>query len=181
MPNFNLLRTETVDISRYLPAFVKKDPTMMILLDTYSWEHEKMRLVIVDVLQQFFVETATWGLGLWERYLGIAINDDDTIGIRRDRIMLKLCGTGTSTLSAMEKIVNTYGSGYIVEYNNQYYFNIYISTNKKRDLQEMRRQIMLYKPAHLGVSIYLGYSWDGRISFDGMYKYWSETVEWSDE
>lgn len=54
-----LLREEPVDISRYLPHFLRKDLSMAGILDACSKEHERQRLTLLDVLDQFFVATAT--------------------------------------------------------------------------------------------------------------------------
>lgn len=181
MADFDLLRRTEVDLSRYLPQFLAEDSHMKASLDTLSWEHEKVRQAVIDVAKQFFVESATWGLSLWESFLNITPNKDDTTEQRRKVILIRLQGTGISTVKAMETIVNTWGTGYIVEHNSEYYFSIYISTDKPRNLKRMKEQIFTYKPAHLGVNIYLGYSWNGKINFDGKYTFGSTTALWEED
>ncbi|WP_437795561.1 hypothetical protein [Mitsuokella multacida] len=68
MADFDLLRRTEVDLSRYLPQFLAEDSHMKASLDTLSWEHEKVRQAVIDVAKQFFVESATWGLSLWESF-----------------------------------------------------------------------------------------------------------------
>ena len=181
MPDFELLRRTEVDLSRYLPAFLRDDAHMKASLDALSWEHEKVRMAIVDTARQFFVESATWGLSMWESFLDIIPDKDDSVEQRRKVILIKLQGVGVSTITALENIINTWGTGYIVEHNTEYYFSIYINTDKPRNLKRMRQQVLMYKPAHLGVNIYLGYSWDGKITFDGNYTFGTTTEIWEEE
>ena len=173
-----LLRTETVDISRYLPAFLFNDGHFKAVCDACSWEHEKVRQAILDVLDQFFVGTATWGLAMWERTLDIHPRPEEDYGYRRKKILAKLQGQQTSTVAMMEKIVNVYGYGYVEEHNDQYYFNIYTTSQSERELKEMEQQIMFYKPAHLGINVYLGFSWNSLITFNGQYTYGTSNREW---
>ena len=173
-----LLRTETVDISRYLPAFLMKDGNFKAVCDACSWEHEKIRQVILDVLDQFFIHTATWGLAMWERVLNIHPRPTESYDYRRKKILAKIQGAQTSTIAMMEQIVNVYGYGYVEEHNDRYYFNIYTTTQNERELKEMEEQIMFYKPAHLGINVYLGFSWNSLITFNGQYTYGTSNREW---
>ena len=79
---FELLRTYKVDVLRYLPKFLKNDGSFKATEDSLSEEHEKQRLLIIDICKQLFVESATWGLSDWERVYGIktqqAFNNQST-------------------------------------------------------------------------------------------------------
>lgn len=178
---FELLRTTPVDVLRYLPDFLAKDIVFKLLQDTLSQEHEKLRLEIIDITKQFFISSATWGLEDWERIYNLAHGSDDTYDYRRNKILEKIRGARTSTVDAMDNIVQTYGSGYVEEHNERNYFNIYTACKDTAMLKEMKKQVLIYRPAHLGINIYTGYSWDGHINFDGTYTYGSGNAEWSDE
>jgi hypothetical protein len=178
---FELLRTTPVNVLRYLPDFLSKDPVFKLQQDTLSWEHEKARLEIIDITKQLFASSATWGLDDWERIYNLSYGSDDTYDYRRNKLLEKIRGARTSTVEAMNQIVQTYGSGYVEEHNALNYFNVYTTCKDSAMLQEMRKQILTYKPAHLGTNIYTGYSWNGHINFDGTYTYGSSNTEWSDE
>mgnify|MGYP003223199833 CR=1 FL=1 len=158
-----LLRSsDKIDITQYLPPFLKKDPHFRAVCEACSWEHENIRNAILDALNQFFVEKATWGLSMWEK------------------VLVKLQGTQTSTVSFLGKVVNAYGYGYIEEHNDKYYFNIYTTSTNTEDLKQMQNTIIYYKPAHLGLNVYLGFSWNGKIQFDGKYTYGSSITKWEE-
>ena len=169
--NKDWMRQETVDISKYLPEFLQKDGNFSAITSACSMEHEEIRTVLQDIFDQFFVETATWGLSMYERVWGLIPAADETYEYRRKQILIHMAGTSMSTVKFLTQIVNTYGSGYIKEYNNEYYFNIYAACNDPAALLKMKEDIGIYKPAHLGFTIYLGYSWNGNINFDGSSTY----------
>ena len=135
---------------------------------------------ILDALNQFFVEKATWGLSMWERVLDLHPSPEDTYEQRRKKVLVKLQGTQTSTVSFLGKVVNAYGYGYIEEHNDKYYFNIYTTSTNTEDLKQMQNTIIYYKPAHLGLNVYLGFSWNGKIQFDGKYTYGSSITKWEE-
>ena len=176
-----LLRSsDKIDITQYLPPFLKKDPHFRAVCEACSWEHENIRNAILDALNQFFVEKATWGLSMWERVLDLHPSPEDTYEQRRKKVLVKLQGTQTSTVSFLGKVVNAYGYGYIEEHNDKYYFNIYTTSTNTEDLKQMQNTIIYYKPVHLGLNVYLGFSWNGKIQFDGKYTYGSSITKWEE-
>lgn len=178
--NYNILRSRPVYIERYLPEFIQNDPILRGVLHVDNGEHERMRKILNDILDQFFVESATWGLSMWEHILDIAPEEGETTASRRKKILVRLRGTGTSTVAAMNAIVSAYGAGYIVEHNEKNYFSVYTLTKDPIHLKKMRHELLTYKPAHLDILIYLGYSWDGAIAFDGTHTYSSTSKQWKE-
>lgn len=181
MADFKFLRVVPVDLKRYLPLFLEKDSAFSKTLNALSTEHEKQRLQLIDVTKQFFVTTATWGLSDWENFLDLHPDSTDSEGKRRARILIALRGSQTTTLSRVQDIVNAYGTGYVEEHNDQNYFTIFISSTDDASLAEMQKIIEVYKPAHLGCKVYLGWSWNGKINFDGTYTYGTSMEEWSED
>ena len=43
-------------------------------------------------------------------------------------------------------------------------------------LQKLITQLNIYKPAHLGYAIYLGYSWNGKIHWNGEATFSTATI-----
>ena len=58
--------------------------------------------------------------------------------------------------------------------------NIYTTATNTDDLKQMQNTIIYYKPAHLGLNVYLGFSWNGKICFDGTYTYGSSITKWEE-
>ena len=153
----SLLRiSDKIDITRYLPPFLKKDPNFRAVCDSCSWEHENIRKAILDALDQFFVERATWGLEMWERVLGIPTNPLESTEMRRKTIRLKLRQPGSVTDEFMTKLVNQYISdaqGVVLSFPSEYRIEILYHGGTVLDYSKLRDAINLYIPAHIGYKL----------------------------
>ena len=152
-----LLRQTPVKTLKHLPKFLPKDNDFKNTALICDDEHEKLRLAILDVKNQLFVETATWGLSDWERVLDISVKDGATIKDRRTQILLKLQGANVVSKVFIVKLINNFlndASGTIVEHNKEYYFDICFNNGSLFDWEGLREAIKLYKPAHLGVKYF---------------------------
>lgn len=147
---FELLRTYSVDVLRYLPRFLAEDPTFKDVQDTLSWEHERYRLKIIDILKQFFVETATWGLADWERVFDLHPAASDSYAERRGQLKAKIRGAGTITLKTMNDLVNS-----VVPAKDAVFVEnvapgvCRVDVQLAINLTQIRQIVDTYKPAHL--------------------------------
>lgn len=55
-----------------VPVRYRKNAQTAALLDTLGLSAQQMADLVEDVKKQFFIETATWSLPLWEQQVGIA-------------------------------------------------------------------------------------------------------------
>ena len=172
------MRQSRMDILKYLPNFLSKDPMFHCAAETCNEEHDRLRLALQDLADNFFVNTATWALPLYESFLGIKPSDGDGEEFRRQRILFKLQHVDVSTKDFMNSIINLYSVGHIEEVNEEYYFKVYCIMNGKdtTTLQKLITQLNIYKPAHLGYAIYLGYSWNGKIHWNGEATFSTATI-----
>lgn len=153
----SFLRANTVNILKYLPEFLASDPNFKAVADTCSNEHEKQRLLLQDIFNQFFVEKATWGLAGYERVLGLVPKAADDYTARRNRILARYQANQTTTLAFLANLAKRYMSAeamVTVEENNpEYSFRIVTTGGSILYASDMVEAINLYKPAHLGYSI----------------------------
>lgn len=160
---FELLRTYPVDVLRYLPKFLKQDPSFKATQDSLSVEHEKLRLLIIDLCKQLFVESATWGLDDWERVYGITRDLDASYEQRRQAILTKIQGTTTITREQLETLINFVvptKDAHVVENTAPNQFKVTLDTIVAID--EVRRVVNDYKPAHL--TYLVGHNFEGILS-----------------
>lgn len=151
---FNLLRTYKVDVLRYLPKYLSKDTTFKGTQDSLSEEHEKQRLLIIDICKQLFVETATWGLDDWERVYGLENNRNLSIDDRRSYLLIKIQGSQTITENKLQEFINLVyppGSAVVKENTGPNRFSVLLDTADA--LNEIRNVVEVYKPAHLTYAI----------------------------
>ncbi len=164
---FNLLRTYKVDILRYLPKFLSKDGTFKATQDSLSEEHEKQRLLIIDICKQLFVESATWGLDDWERVYGLE-NKHLSIDQRRNLLLVKMRGAQTITEEKLQEIVNLVyppKNAVVKENTGANTFKVIIDTIDALD--EIRRVVEIYKPAHLSYLLSHAFTSKGPMMISG--------------
>ena len=105
-------------------------------------------------LEQLFPSTTSgWGLELWERAWGIPVDRTLSDQRRRDRILAKVKGTGTTTLEVIKSIAESFAPYpvEVVEESALYKFVVwYLGTigevEHKQDLIDAINEL---KPAHL--------------------------------
>ena len=113
-----LRRGQPIDVMRYLPKFLKKEPEFLKIQDALSREHEKLKEKAMDIVRQFFVETATWGLNSWERIFEVTPPRGAGYELRRSLIKAKMAGWAVMTKERSEWLMNQFvigKDGYIIE------------------------------------------------------------------
>lgn len=152
-PDFQLLRNTKVDLSRYLPAFLFRDTAFGDALNTLSYEHELQRLTLADAAKQAFVQTATWGLDDWEEFVGLEHAQVDTVQTRRNKVLMKLAGAESVTVSSLEVLINQYildKSGTVTDNPETYSADFNIPLVDKMSLLSIAKDVRTYIPAHIG-------------------------------
>lgn len=120
---------------------------------------------IPDFLSQLFIKTATWGLDYWEKELGLVTNRSHSYIRRREIIMAKLRGSGTSTKERIKSVAEAFSGGEVevIEYNSEYRFEVkFIGVlGIPPNMAGFLAMLEEIKPAHLGYSISYTYTvWD---------------------
>lgn len=136
--------------------YYQESKIMQSILDTQGLEIDAIRDKIKDILEQFYVDTATWGLDLWEKELNIQDTTGDYFE-RRNRIKLYLAKPVTVTPKFLCTLTNRYlndKSATVVEHIRDYYFDICFNNGSLFDWENLQKAIEIYKPAHLGVKYF---------------------------
>lgn len=84
----------TNNILKHLPRFIAEDPYVQEVLSAKEGEFNNIQEVQADILAQFKVDTATWGLTWWERSLGLptASNPTGIVDIEQDDPIIRYFG-----------------------------------------------------------------------------------------
>ncbi|WP_256758751.1 YmfQ family protein [Cohnella sp. WQ 127256] len=166
------------EMMTYLPDYYATSRVMSSNMDAQGTELDKLWQAMDETLEQYFVSTATWGLELWEKELGISVDISKPTEQRRSVILSKLRGIGTVTVSLIKSVAEAYDGG-TVEVTVQpetYKFNVkFIDTlGVPPNLDDLKAVIEDIKPAHLAVEYSFTYtpwgelkqtSWDSLSSF----------------
>ena len=149
-----------------LPSFYENDITKPIQ-DSFTVEANSINDEVENTLNQFYVDSATYGLDKWEKMLGISKNNND-IQTRRENIKAKMRSRGATSIDVIKNICEAYSNG-VVEINinhSDYSFEIsFISTiGVPLSFEEMDRVVNEVKPCHLAHSYKFNYNTHSDIS-----------------
>ena len=143
-----------------LPSFYDNYITKPIQ-DSFTVEADLINDKVEKTLEQFFVDSATYGLDYWEKMLGISKNNND-IQTRRENIKAKMRSRGTTTLSVIKNICEAYSNGEvdIIVNHSDYSFVIDFigSIGIPRAFAELDKTINEIKPCHLAHSYRFNYN-----------------------
>ena len=149
-----------------LPSFYDNNITKPIQ-NSFDIEVNSINDEVDNVLNQFFVDNATFGLDYWERMLGIPKNNFD-IDTRRENIKAKMRSRGTTTVSVIKNICEAYSNGIvevIVNHSNYSFVIDFVGTiGIPKAFAELDKTIEEIKPCHLAHSYKFNYNTHSDIS-----------------
>ena len=90
------IKRET-DLLEYLPSFYHNSDVIKTFMETNSIEVDTIKAYVEDLSNNLYVKTATWGLDLFEEVIGLATDKSISYEERRERILAKKRGNGTTT------------------------------------------------------------------------------------
>lgn len=136
----------------YVSPLYYQSRVILSIFEAIGREIDDLQKWIFEIRDQFFPQTATWGLRYWEEQLGLPINETLPIEIRRANIIARLATKYPMTRSRMERIINGYvpsKSAKVIEYFSDYSFAATLPVDEAIDYIEMGRAVYDAKPAHL--------------------------------
>lgn len=151
------------NLMKYLPWYYQDSREMTCLQGIVAEDIGALRnYAIPDLLKQFFVKTATWGLDYWENEFGIVTNRSNSYVRRREIILAKMRGSGTSTKERIKSVAEAFSGGEVdvIEYNDEYRFEVkFIGVlGIPPNMAGFLNMLDEIKPAHLGYSISYTYT-----------------------
>ena len=159
---------EAERLMRHMPKYYRGILEIETLQKAINDELEVMDAISKDVLDQFFIFTATWSLSIWEKIFGLTVGDKTSnIQERRENLISKLRSYGTTTKEMMARVAKTYTYGEIevIEDNSNYSFKIKFTSivGIPQNLENFKAVVNIIKPAHLNFSIEFRYNTHGQI------------------
>ncbi|OLS02232.1 putative phage tail protein [Tissierella creatinophila] len=135
-----------------LPIYERNSKVFQELMKAEELELDKIELDIEDLKKQLFIDTATWGLDLYEKELKIPIDLSKDLEERRGVIRSKWRGTGKVDKYLIKRVVDAYTNGNVdVSFNGKIvikFTGIYgIPTN----LNDVYKSLEDVSPAHLDI------------------------------
>jgi hypothetical protein len=170
----------------YVPPYYSTSRIMQALYQAEGLEFDALRDALNQVLDQFFVDTATWYLDQWESDLALAQNPSLTDDERRWRIKSKIRGYGTATISLVKNVAEAYDRGKVDVIEDFAAYTVHIWFVDTRgvppNIDDLKAALRAVVPAHLDIQYkyhYLlweeldakGWTWD---QFDAQGYTWDE-------
>ena len=138
-----------------LPMYYQDSPPVAELERVLGLAAAELLDAKEDTLAQLWVESATWGLSLWERWCGLPTDPSRPYSWRRQRVLAKLRGQGTTTAEMIANVVASFGFSAeqvsVVEHPEDYAFEVVISdlAETPGDMSSATDAVNEIKPAHL--------------------------------
>lgn len=143
-------------MTNYLPRYYEGGYIVGNIVGQEASEMTALNAAIYDVLAQFYVGTATWGLDRWESICGIKTDVTKPDDQRRSVILSKLRGVGTVTAALVESVAESFANGEVALTEDSATYTVeiaFVSTlgipPNLADIQQAIRDIL---PAHLAVN-----------------------------
>lgn len=155
-----------IDLMKYVPPHVYiNSPIVQKTYEGQGNELGKLLYYVTDLLNQFFIDTATWGLIYWEEEFGIKTNLNYSYEERREVVKAKKRGNGTCTVALIKNVAEAFSGGevQVIEHNTEYYFEVKFVGVKgiPKNMDAFIEMLNLIKPAHLDyVFTYTYLTWD---------------------
>ena len=140
-----------MQLKAYVPQHVLESKIFNINYEVQQVEMDSYDKSIIDLLNQCYVDTATWGLKFWEEFLGIITDESKAVDYRRSAIKAKLRGTGTITVKLIENVAESF---------QPFTFEVKFvgSRGIPPNLDDLKNAINEIKPAHLCVQYTFTYT-----------------------
>jgi len=176
------ITTYAPDLMRYLPWYYKENKTMTELQSIVAQELGKLAYNTDNMLNQLFIDTATWGLSMYEKELGLQTNMFLSYEERREIVKAKLRGRGTTTVKMIKDTAETFSGGEVevIEYpaENRFVIKFIGVKGIPRNMQSFINMLETIKPAHLAYEIQYTFTvWDfvNQLTWESASQYtWNE-------
>ena len=146
------MRQDAVNILDYLPRFLGIDPNFHATNHADSKEHDRIRLLLQDLLDQVYVDTATWGLPLWESLVEITVRND-ALDWRRNEVKAKLRAAQSVTQPFLQAVVEMLVAGQsvrVIDVPTDYRLDIELCDGVVRSWQRLDQALRMWVPGHIG-------------------------------
>lgn len=151
-----------IDLMHYLPDFYQDIKEIKELQTVLGYEVGEVVYSTQDLLQQCFISTATWGLDRWEKVFGITTDKSKSYERRREILLAKLRGSGTTTKDMIKNVAIAFSGGEVnvIEYPREYRFVVQFIGVKgiPPNMAGLINAINEVKPAHLVYSFKYTYT-----------------------
>ena len=161
------------EMIKYLPVYERSSKIFQSLIDTEAQEIEGKAFDIGELIKQMSIDTATWGLTIYEQELEIKTDVDKSCEERRSTIKSKLRGTGKVDKTLIKLVSDAHTNGDVdVTFDGRIQIEFISVYGVPSNMEDLKKSLEEIKPAHLDILYIFNYLiWD---EFDGYNKTWDQ-------
>lgn len=174
---FTFHRDIHADIHTYLPSIYNDLDDVQLMLDVEASEVIRIQAKLYELLDQFYVNSATYGLERWESEVGIEAIPQRSTDSRRHYINAKLRGTGTVTAELLKSVVDAFYYSEITDKPREYTVAVKLLGKRgvPKNLEDIEVAVNDVIPAHLRPEYEFTFATWGEINSVGLT--WQEADE----
>lgn len=153
-----------MNLADYLPEQYRSSGELKALTLSMDDSVRELWTAREDFTMQLDLSTATWGLALWERAVGLETELSRPPEWRRTRVLAKLRGQGTTTVAMLRNVAESFSNGKVdvIEHPDENRFDIQFTgtIGIPPNMDDLTAAVDEIKPAHLTYAyIYLYCTW----------------------
>jgi hypothetical protein len=154
-----------------LHTIMRSDPFILEMFTSAGITTDNLEANLQDLVNQYWIDTATWGLDKWESILGIPTNLTQSYESRRSGVRAKWRSNGKADISLLQTVADSWYNGQIDVSFASGTINVTFTGfyGVPGDIDGFKAAIEAIKPAHLA------------IAYAYLYTKWSkaQTVAWN--
>lgn len=148
----------------YLPAYERKSKVFQEIMKAAAKEVDQEYVDIKSLSNQLLINTATWGLAIYEQELGIQTDINKSYEERRNAIIAKWRGIGKIDKNLIRLIAESYAVGDVsVAFNNAIIIYLLGVNETMIGMKDLLNSIEEIKPAHLRLQVIYVYITYGEL------------------
>lgn len=157
-----------MNLLKYLPPYLQEYRELIYIMTAENPEIDDVRASINLILSNQFINTLTeYGCGKWETFLNIDPYPEDTLKIRRFRIMSRLLSDVPYTERKLRRFLNdTCGEQYYMlnMYYADYGIQIWINVESMQEQQVVIDRVRQMIPANLNLDVQIYFRTHGWLN-----------------
>lgn len=133
------------------PAYYYESPQSKVVLEALEAAGDRFIEAVNDHLRQLDINTATWGLPLWEARYGLTPAPGASVDHRRSEVKARMRGTGTATIELVQSVADSWKNGEVTvgETAESVILTFVNTMGIPDDINALVRAVRAVVPAHL--------------------------------
>ncbi|WP_257008343.1 YmfQ family protein [Bacillus sp. FJAT-45350] len=153
------------EMIKTLPLFMRKDEIIIEIFGAQQKKFNSYRDAIEEIMMQLDVDTATWGLDIYEKELDIPVDRSKPFDERRSVIKSKWRGSGKVDQILLKIVADSFTNGDVeVSFDNGVIGIQFTSeTGIPPNLEDAQNALEDTRPAHLPIRYFFRYLTIGEV------------------